>query len=90
MSSRHFSTRELLAYIAVFALLAAVWCMEEPVRVLAIPVTGAMISGPIDLAIGGRTWFIPFAIAGSILFFILLLIWIIRPYWRVLGAMAIV
>ena len=77
MSSRRFSTRELLGYVTVVAVLGSIWCLEDPGPLLAIPaifLTGAMLAGPVGLVIGGRKWFIPAALVGSIVFFVLLLI----------------
>ena len=77
MTSRRFSTRELIAYVTIVAALAAVWCLDDPSPLLGVPalfLPGAMIAGPIGLAFGGRKCFIPAALIGSILFFILLLI----------------
>lgn len=81
MSSRRFSTRELLAYISVFSVLVAGWCLEDRRPLLIWPVlflTGATLGAPVGLAIGGRKWFIPAGLIGSIA--IVMLLWISAIY----------
>jgi uncharacterized membrane protein YczE len=77
MVSRKFSTGEFLTFMTVIAVVCSVWFVDKPNALLAVPamiLPGALIAGPIGFLIGGRKWFVPAALVGSAIWFILILI----------------
>lgn len=68
---------ELVVFATVSALVFAVWTMQNPPTLIAVPalfLPAAMIAGPIGLFLGGRKAFWPSAFAGAAAMYIVLLI----------------
>ena len=76
-TARNVSLLEMLSYTTVFALVIAVWSMNEPPALIAIPAIfapGALVAGPIGLLLGGRRAFLPVAFLGTALWAIAIII----------------
>lgn len=76
-SSRHFSTRETLAYMTGWVIVCAALSLNTAnffttLTVVSLP--GVLIAGPLGLVFGGRRWFWPAAAVGSIIWAMLLLV----------------
>ena len=75
-TTRRFSTGEILAYMAGWGIVCAVATLNDSnffsmLAIVLLP--GVLIAGPIGLAFGGRRWFWPAALVGSIIWLLVIL-----------------
>ena len=74
---RRFSTSETLAYMTGWGIICAVITFRDVnffsmLAIVLLP--GVLIAGPVGFAFGGRSWFWPAAVVGSVLWLLVLLL----------------